>query len=51
MHEWDTSMQSRPDFTVAEMKKMKVSDETLEGLIEIHRYDHLHLYYGIKSLS
>ena len=48
LDKWDTSVQSRPDFTLAEMKKMKLSDETLEGLEVTGMTTYIYNYYGIK---
>ena len=51
LDKWDTSVQSRPDFTLVEMKKMKLSDENLEGLKVTGMTTYIYNYYGIKSLS
>ena len=32
LNEWDSSVQRRTGFTAAERKRMRLSDETLEGL-------------------
>ena len=48
LDKWDTSVQSRPDFTLAEMKKMKLSDETFEGLEVTGMTTYIYNYYGIK---
>lgn len=32
LNEWDRSVNGRTGFTVAEQKRMRLSDETLEGL-------------------
>lgn len=32
LDEWDSSVKGRTGFSAAEMKKMRLSDETLEGL-------------------
>ena len=32
LDEWDKSVKSRPGFTLAEQKQMRLSDETLAGL-------------------